>query len=201
MTKWVLASHNAGKVKELAELLAPYGIELSSAADHKVPEPEETESTFAGNAKLKALHTAKQTKLPALADDSGLAIDALDGAPGVYSARWAGPEKDFTLAMERIRETLVDAGTHPIGAEAAFICNLCLAEPDGKTQQFEGRVEGTLTFPPRGDLGFGYDPIFIPEGHNQTFGEMQPAEKHAISHRANAFNKLVKAVFKDKKAA
>ncbi len=186
----VLASHNAGKLEELKALLAPFGVAISSAANHGVPEPEETGDSFVDNASLKALHTANHTGKPALADDSGLVVAALGGAPGIYSARWAGPNKDFSLAMERVREALVEAGCHPIGADAYFTCVLCLAWPNGETHWFEGQVHGNLTFPPRGDKGFGYDPIFVPQDHTLSFGEMEPDEKHRMSHRAVAFDKL-----------
>lgn len=191
LPRLVLATHNPGKVKELADLLAPYGTQVSSAGDHRVPEPEETGATFAENAALKARHTARLTGLPALADDSGLAVDALDGAPGIYSARWAGPGKDFTVAMDKVRQALLAKGITPEGARAHFVCHLTLARPNGAQQDFPGMVQGRLTFPPRGDKGFGYDPIFIADGHTRTFAEMEPAEKHAISHRADAFRKFV----------
>jgi len=188
----VLATHNPGKVRELDALLRPYGVEISSAADHQVPEPEETGTTFAENAALKAHHTAQATGLPALADDSGLAVDALAGAPGIYSARWGGVHKDFALAMERVQQELQSKGMDPEGANAHFICHLTLALPDGSQEDFEGTIHGTLTFPPRGDKGFGYDPIFIAKGHDLTFAEIEPDKKHAISHRADAFAKFIK---------
>ena len=187
----VLASHNPGKLREIQALLEPLNIAVVSAAARGVEEPEETGASFAENAALKARHSAKITGLVALADDSGLAVAALAGAPGIYSARWAGPSKDFTAAMKRVEESLRARGVEPNGAEAAFICNLALAWPDGRVEQFEGEVQGTLTFPPRGTEGFGYDPIFIPTGGTVSFGEMNPVAKHRISHRALAFQKLV----------
>lgn len=189
-SRWVIASHNAGKVREIGELLEPYALQAVSAGELNLPEPEETGDTFAANARIKAIAAMQGSGLPALADDSGLAIPALDGAPGIYSARWAGPDKDFSLAMERIRLELESHRVKPEGAAAYFICNLCLALPGGKTHHFEGRVDGTLTFPPRGTQGFGYDPIFIPAGGQLTFAEIAPADKHAISHRAHAFKLL-----------
>ncbi len=183
----VIATHNAGKVREISALLGPYVRTFQSAGELGLPEPEETGETFIENAKIKALSAARLSGKPALADDSGLAVMALNGAPGVYSARWAGPEKDFSVAMKRLEETLQGAADR----SAAFVCALCLAWPDGKTACFEGRVEGDLTFPPRGERGFGYDPVFIPAGCARTFAEMSPEEKHAISHRAQAFAQLV----------
>lgn len=182
----VIASHNAGKIKEIGELLKPFSIATKSAKDFSVDEPEETGSTFAENAELKAKHTAAQAKLPALADDSGLVVPALGGAPGIYSARWAGPDKNFASAFARIQSELGGKSS-----AAYFICTLALGLPDGKTHLFEGRIDGTLTFPPRGNQGFGYDPIFIPDGYAITFGEMDPVEKNRISHRARAFTKLI----------
>lgn len=186
----VIASHNAGKVREIGDLVAPLGIACVSAAALDLLAPEETGATFAENAALKALAASSASGLAALADDSGLAVTALDGEPGIYSARWAGPDKDFGQAMAKVEEALAGAADR----SAAFICNLCLAWPDGKTQAFEGRVEGTLVWPPQGHRGFGYDPIFQPEGEAQTFGEMDPAQKHAMSHRAKAFTQLVAAL-------
>jgi len=192
----VVASHNQGKVREIRDLLEPYGIEPVSAGELNLPEPEETESTFIGNAELKALAAAKASGLPALSDDSGLAVEALDGAPGIYSARWAGPEKDFSLAMARVEEELKAKGAlTPDARRAAFICALTLAWPDGHRESFEGRVEGHLIWPPRGTQGFGYDPVFVATGDKITFAEMDPAAKHAISHRADAFRQLVAACF------
>ncbi len=187
----VIASHNAGKAREMAELLAPYGVEVVSAAALGLPEVEETGETFAANAELKALAAARAAGLPALADDSGLSVDALGGAPGIYSARWAGPQKDFAMAMQRVNRQLgPDADRR-----ARFTSALALAWPDGHVESFEGEVHGRLVWPPRGDRGFGYDPIFLPEGRSQTFGEMDPAGKHSISHRAEAFRRLAAACF------
>ncbi len=191
--KLVVASHNAGKVREIGDLLAPFGIETVSAGELGLEEPEETGDTFRANAELKALAAAKAANLPALADDSGLCVNALNGAPGIYSARWAGPSKDFEFAMEKLRRGMLEAG--PVDVGAHFICGLALAWPDGHVEYFEGRVDGELTWPPRGEKGFGYDPIFIPEGHDITFGEMEPDAKHAMSHRADAFRQLVNACF------
>lgn len=182
----VIASHNPGKVREIAELLEPFGLEAIRADSLGLPEPEETGLTFAANAELKALAAAIGARLPALADDSGLVVPALGGAPGVYSARWAGPGKDFDLAMERVRKGLAQQDDR----SAHFVCALALGWPDGTCEVFEGRVDGTLVFPPRGELGFGYDPIFLPEGESETFGEMEPSRKHAMSHRARAFEQL-----------
>ena len=187
----VVASHNPGKVKEIKELIAPFGIDAIGAAALGLPEPEETGTSFAENAKLKAEAAMGGSGLPALADDSGLCVAALDGAPGIYSARWAGPNKDFRIAMQRVEAELRDKDTRD--ARAFFVCALALAAPGADTELFEGRVYGSLTFPPRGDKGFGYDPIFLPEGYRFTFGEMDPAAKHAISHRARAFAKFVAA--------
>lgn len=185
----VIATHNKGKVPEIAALLKEYVAKFPSAGELGLAEPEETETTYIGNAALKARAAALASGLPALADDSGVSVAGLDGAPGIYSARWAGPTKDFTLAMDRVRQEL-EAALDRKGDRAAFICALALAWPDGHVEAVEGRLEGTLTFPPRGGRGFGYDPIFIPDGYNITCGEMDPAEKQAISHRADAFNKL-----------
>jgi XTP/dITP diphosphohydrolase len=192
-TGLIVATHNPGKLREIVELLAPYGIHVSSAAEHGLPEPEETGTTFLANAELKALAAALAAGVPALSDDSGLAVDGLDGAPGIYSARWAGPSKDFGAAMARVERELAERGS--TNRRAHFISALTLAWPDGHYESFEGRVSGTLTFPPRGDRGFGYDPIFIPDGLTQTFGEMHEATKHRISHRARAFSQLVEACF------
>jgi len=189
-SKLVLASHNPGKAKEIAELLAPFAIEVISAGALGLPEPEETEDSFIGNAKLKALAAARASKLPALADDSGICVDALDGAPGIYSARWAGPSKDFYAAMDRVLKGMAD---RPRGAH--FVAALALAWPDGHCEAFEGKVFGTLVDAPRGTRGFGYDPIFRPDGYAVTFGEMDPDEKHRISHRAVAFRQLVAGCF------
>ncbi len=187
----VLASHNPGKVKEIHELLAPFGADVVSAGALGLPEPEETEDSFIGNAKLKALAAATASGLPALADDSGLAVQALQGAPGIYSARWAGPNKDFAAAMAKVIGLLKPAKDRA----AEFVCALALAWPDGHCECFEGRIAGVIIDQPRGDRGFGYDPIFLPVGGSLTFGEMEPAAKHAISHRAKAFQQLVAACF------
>jgi XTP/dITP diphosphohydrolase len=189
----VVASHNQGKLREIIELLAPFGIKAVSASELGLPEPEETGSSFADNATLKAEAAAKGAGLPALADDSGLCVPALDNAPGIYSARWAGPSKDFRIAMRRVEEELRDTESHDM--RAFFVCALALAAPGATTQVFEGRVYGSLAFPPRGDKGFGYDPIFVADGMHETFGEIAPPTKHGMSHRARAFEKLVKAVF------
>ncbi|WP_019645073.1 RdgB/HAM1 family non-canonical purine NTP pyrophosphatase [Novispirillum itersonii] len=186
----IVASHNAGKVREIRDLLAPFSIDVRSAGDLNLPEPEETGSTYAENAILKAVAAATAANLPALSDDSGVSVSALDGAPGIYSARWAGPEKDFAMAMRKVIDLV---GPNP-DRSVAFICVLCVAWPDGHTECFEGRIDGTLT-EPRGTNGFGYDPFFTPDGYDQTFGEMDPAAKHAISHRARAFTKLVESCF------
>lgn len=192
----LVASHNAGKVREIADLVRRLGIEVVSAAELGLPEPEETGTSFEENAALKARAGAQAGGLPALADDSGLAVDALDGAPGIYSARWAGPERDFAAAMARVEDELRRRGAEaPAGRRAHFVCALALAWPDGHCEVFTGRVFGRLVWPPRGEKGFGYDPIFLPEGHDLTFGEMEPDAKHAISHRAEAFGKLLDACF------
>ena len=185
----VVASHNQGKVREIKALLGPHGIHPISAGALGLPEPEETGLTFAANAEIKALASAKGGGHAALADDSGLCVDALDGAPGIYSARWAGPTKDFRIAMTRIHDELRHKGL--TSSAAKFVCALCVALPSGEMQTFEGEVHGRLTFPPRGDHGFGYDPIFIADGMEQTFAEIEPARKHAMSHRAKAFEKLL----------
>ncbi|MBB5517588.1 RdgB/HAM1 family non-canonical purine NTP pyrophosphatase [Amphiplicatus metriothermophilus] len=187
----VIASHNAGKVREINELLAPFGIGATSAASLALPEPEETADSFAGNALLKARTAAEASGLPALADDSGLEVAALADAPGIYSARWAGPEKDFAKAMAKVEAALAEIGAED--RRARFVCALALAWPDGHAEVFEGEARGSVVFPPRGDRGFGYDPIFLPDGESETFGEMDPARKHALSHRAQAFAKLVAA--------
>jgi len=189
--KLVIASHNQGKVREIGDLLAPFGADVVSAATLGLPEPEETGATFVANAELKARAAATASGLPALADDSGLAVTALGGAPGIYSARWAGPEKDFVAAMARIDAELGDAADR----SAHFVCVLSLAWPDGHCDSFEGTVAGEIVWPPRGDKGFGYDPIFRPIGGSLTFAEIEPAAKHAISHRADAFRQLVAACF------
>ncbi|MFT8472204.1 RdgB/HAM1 family non-canonical purine NTP pyrophosphatase [Acetobacter persici] len=187
-SKLVLASHNAGKLAEFSTLLADFGVTVLSAGDLNLPEPEETATTFAGNAAIKALAAARATGLPALADDSGLCVSALGGAPGIYSARWAGPDKDFPAAMARIED-----GIGSDERDAWFICVLCLAYPDGTTHSFEGRVDGSITCPPRGEKGHGYDPIFTSTGESRTFAEMEEAEKNAISHRARAFQAFKQA--------
>ena len=188
-SRLVVASHNEGKVREIKALLGPHGILPVSAGSLGLPEPEETGTTFAANAKIKAVASATGSKHAALADDSGLCVEALDGAPGIHSARWAGPTKDFRIAMNRIHDELRHKGVAT--SRAKFVCALCVALPSGETQVFEGEVQGHLTFPPRGDRGFGYDPIFIADGMEQTFAEIDPAQKHAISHRAKAFEKLL----------
>jgi XTP/dITP diphosphohydrolase len=185
----VLASHNRGKLREIAELVGPFGVEAVSAIDLGLAEPDETEPDFAGNARLKALAAATASGLPALADDSGFCVAALGGAPGVYSARWAGPDKNFAAAMQRVHTELGAAEDR----RAWFVCALCLAWPDGETATYLGRVEGTLAWPPRGTLGFGYDPMFVPGGGSQTYGEIDQARKHATSHRARAMAQLVAA--------
>lgn len=187
----VIASHNDGKVREINELLSPSGIEAVSAKKLGLEDPEETGITFAENALLKARAAAEASGLPALADDSGLSVAALGGAPGIYSARWAGEPRNFDAAMKKVGEALEESGTEDFSAR--FVCALALAWPDGEEAVFEGEVMGTLVFPPRGDNGFGYDPIFVAEGYDITFGEMDPEEKHSISHRADAFRKLMKA--------
>jgi XTP/dITP diphosphohydrolase len=187
-TRLVVASHNTGKVREILDLVAPYGLSVVPAAELGLPEPEETGTTFVANAKLKAVAAAQAGGLPALADDSGIEVGALGGAPGIYSARWAGPTKDFSIAMRKLADELRtrDAWA-PAGPWANFIAVLCLAWPDGETAVFEGKVYGHLVWPPRGTKGFGYDPMFVPDGHTLTFGEMEPDAKHALSHRARAF--------------
>jgi XTP/dITP diphosphohydrolase len=192
----VVASHNAGKVREIGELMQPYGVDTVSAADLDLPEPDETEATFEGNARLKARAAVQASGLPALADDSGLTVEALGGAPGIYSARWAKtPQgRDFGHAMQAVWEKL-EAIAAPEPRRAAFVCALTLAWPDGHDETFLGTCAGRLVWPPRGDRGFGYDPVFMAEGHDITFGEMEPGRKHTISHRANAFHRLVTACF------
>ena len=186
----VIASHNKGKVREIAELLGAYVAHFPSAGDLNLAEPDETETTFIGNAELKARAAASASGLPALADDSGLVVPALGGAPGIYSARWAGPAKDFDVAMKRVESELGDGDP-----SAYFVCALSLAWPDGHVESVEGRIHGRLTFPGRGEKGFGYDPIFIPNGDDRTFAEIEPNEKHSISHRADAFGQLVARCF------
>ena len=186
----VIASHNPGKVEEIAALLAPFRINAVAARELGIQEPEETGPTFEANAALKARAAAEASGLPALADDSGLVVPALGGAPGIYSARWAGEAKDFRVAMERVHRELGDKER-----TALFVAVLALASPDGDVELFRGEVEGSLVWPPRGDRGFGYDPMFVPKGGSLTFGEMDPTEKHKISHRARAFAKLVEGEF------
>ena len=192
----LVATHNKGKLEEMADLLAPFGVTLSSNADHGLPEPEETETTFVGNARIKAHAAAQATGLPALADDSGITIDGLGGAPGVYTADWAEtPQgRDFGMAMERAWAEL-EAANAPYPRLAQFRCTLVLAWPDGHDAVFEGVMPGQIVWPMRGDQGHGYDPIFQPEGHTQTFGEMDRWEKNKISHRADAFAKLIAGCF------
>jgi XTP/dITP diphosphohydrolase len=194
----VIATHNPGKLAEMRELLAPHGIEAVSAGELGLGEPEETGATFAANARIKAVAAAMAAKLPAFADDSGLVVDALDGAPGLFSARWAGPTKDFNAAMSRVERLLQERGaTTPDKRKAHFVSSLCVAWPDDHVEEVEARVDGTLVWPPRGSAGFGYDPMFLPDGFDRTFGEMTSLEKHGLpplglglSHRARAFVKL-----------
>ena len=200
----VIATHNSGKLREMRELLAPYGIEAQSAGELGLPEPEETGTTFAANARIKAEAAASATGKVAFADDSGLVVEALGGEPGIHSARWAGPDKDFGAAMNRIQTLLIERGAkEPDQRRAHFIAALCLAWPDGHVEEFEGRVNGVVAWPPRGDRGFGYDPLFRPDGFDITFGEMDADEKHGLppkskglSHRARAFVKLADACLK-----
>ena len=197
----VIATHNQGKLKEMRELLAPYGVATHSSADLGLPEPKETGKTFAANARIKALAAARASGKAAFADDSGLVIDALGGEPGIHSARWAGPDKDFRAAMNRIQTLLIERGAkEPEQRRAHFIAALCLAWPDNHVEEFEGRVDGVAVWPPRGDQGFGYDPLFRPDGFDRTFGQMNAEEKHGLppqgqglSHRARAFIKLADA--------
>ena len=185
----VLASHNKGKLAEIADLLRPLGLEVVAAGDLGLPEPVEDAADFVGNARIKALAAARASALPALADDSGFCVAALGGRPGVQSARWAGPEKDFAAAMARVNAEIGQDADR----RAWFVAALCLAWPDGHTETFVGRVDGTAIFPPRGALGFGYDPMFLPAGATETFAEMAPGAKHSVSHRARAFAQLVAA--------
>ncbi|MDX2073524.1 MAG: RdgB/HAM1 family non-canonical purine NTP pyrophosphatase [Alphaproteobacteria bacterium] len=194
----VIATHNAGKLREFESLLAPLGIAVKSAGQLGIPEPEETGATFAENAELKARYSMLASGLPALADDSGLVIPALGGAPGIYSARWAGPDKNFNTAFDRIEKEL-DAAGAPASSPAYFACALALAFPGGECIHFEGRAHGTLTFPPRGKNGFGYDPVFIPEGYDVTFAELEANTKQAISHRARAFSEFL--IYMEQRAA
>jgi XTP/dITP diphosphohydrolase len=196
--KLVIATHNPGKLAEMRELLAPYGIEAVSAGELGLDEPDETGNDFRSNAAIKAVAAAKASKLPSFADDSGIVVDALGGAPGIYSARWAGPSKDFAAAMAQIERLLQERGaTAPEMRKADFVSALCVAWPDDHLEEVEARVDGTLVWPPRGTAGFGYDPMFLPDGHDRTFGEMTSLEKHGLpplglglSHRARAFVKL-----------
>ena len=197
----VIATHNPGKLREMRELLAAYGVEAISASDLQLPEPEETGTTFAANGRIKAEAAARAAGLPAFADDSGLAVDALGGEPGIYSARWGGERKDFGAAMQKVADRLREQGAlSPEQRRAHFVSALCVAWPDGHAEEFEGRVSGTLVWPPRGDKGFGYDPMFMPDGFERTFGEMTGEEKHGLpprgqglSHRARAFMQLAAA--------
>ncbi|HET7384420.1 MAG TPA: RdgB/HAM1 family non-canonical purine NTP pyrophosphatase [Pseudolabrys sp.] len=197
----VVATHNPGKLKEMRELLAPYGLAIQSASDLGLPEPKETGRTFATNARIKALAAARASGKPAFADDSGLVVDALGGEPGINSARWAGPDKDFRAAMNRIQTLLIERGAKALDQRRAhFFAALCLAWPDGHVEEFEGRIDGVAVWPPRGDKGFGYDPLFRPDGFDHTFGQMSAEEKHGLppqgqglSHRARAFMKLAEA--------
>jgi XTP/dITP diphosphohydrolase len=197
----VIATHNPGKLAEMRELLAPYGIDATSAGELKLPEPDETGMSFRDNARIKAEAAAKAAGLPAFADDSGLVVDSLDGEPGIYSARWAGLDKNFFRAMAVIDEKLRERGaTAPDKRKAHFVSALCVAWPDGHVEEFEAQVDGTLVWPPRGDKGFGYDPMFLPDGYARTFGEMSSEEKHGLpprglglSHRARAFVMLAEA--------
>ncbi|WP_375271125.1 RdgB/HAM1 family non-canonical purine NTP pyrophosphatase [Sphingomonas sp.] len=191
--KLVIASHNAGKVREIAALLEGRGLDVVSAGALDLPEPEETGTTFVMNAELKARAAADLSGLPALADDSGLCVDALGGDPGIFSARWGGENKDFAHAMRLVENKLSAQPDAP--RDAHFVCALALAWPDGHVEWFEGRVDGTLVWPPRGDKGHGYDPVFLPDGHDQTFGEMDEPAKNEISHRGDAFRQMVAAVF------
>ncbi|MDP6709428.1 MAG: RdgB/HAM1 family non-canonical purine NTP pyrophosphatase [Alphaproteobacteria bacterium] len=193
----IVASHNPGKVAEIQDLLAPYRVDCVAAGTLGLAEPEETGASFTENAELKAVAAAEAGRLPALADDSGLVVEALGGAPGIYSARWAGPERDFALAMAEVERRLQAAGaTGAQGRRAAFVSVLTLAWPDGHRESFEGRVAGCLVWPPRGERGFGYDPVFQADGLDVTFGELAPEEKHRISHRAVAFRRLIDACFR-----
>jgi len=192
----VLASHNKGKLKEIGHLLEPFGISVISASDLGLDEPEETENTYAGNARIKAHFAAKASGKPALSDDSGFSVEILDGAPGVYSADWAETSngRNFSMAMSKIWDKIQHAEKP---CKAKFCCTLCLAWPDGHDELFEGSINGEIAWPPRGNNGFGYDPMFIAEGMHQTFGEMLPTDKHLISHRADAFKKLIKTFEKE----
>lgn len=194
-SRLLVASHNTGKVREIRDLVAGHALDVVSAADLNLPEPEETGATFIENARIKALAGALASGMPALSDDSGIEVEALSGAPGIYSARWAGPGKDFGFAMQRVEREVRDLGgwNGPTPPRANFTAALCLAWPDGEADVFEGKVYGHLVWPPRGTRGFGYDPMFVAEGQTLTFGEMEPDAKHAISHRARAFALFVRA--------
>jgi XTP/dITP diphosphohydrolase len=202
----VIATHNPGKLREMRELLAPYGIDAVSAGELGLAEPDETGASFRANARIKAVAAAAASNGPAFSDDSGLVVDALDGAPGIHSARWAGPGKDFGAAMRRVDQLLRERGaTRPEQRTAHFVSALCIAWPDRHVEEFEARVDGTLVWPPRGTLGFGYDPMFLPDGHARTFGEMPAEEKHGLpprgkglSHRARAFRKLAEACLRSR---
>ena len=191
----VIATHNEGKVRELGELFEPFGIECVSAGSLGLGEPEETGETFAENAKIKAEAAAAASGMLAIADDSGLEVAALGGAPGIHAARWGGPNRDFRVAMERVNRELEASGM--TDRRANFICALALAQPPGETLVFTGKVHGTLVWPPRGERGFGYDPIFVPDGHSASFGEMDPAKKNAMSHRMQAFEQLMLGTYSD----
>ncbi|MBM3502236.1 MAG: RdgB/HAM1 family non-canonical purine NTP pyrophosphatase [Alphaproteobacteria bacterium] len=192
----VIATHNPGKVREFDDLFRPLGVTLKSASALGLAEPEETGTTFRANAELKALAAAKASGQVALSDDSGLVVPALDGDPGIHSARWAGPTKDFAVAMQRVHDQLVARNVSSSRCRAHFVAALSLAWPDGHCETFQGEIHGQLVWPPRGERGFGYDPMFIPEGHAETFGEMDPAAKHAMSHRAHAFRQLIDGCFR-----
>ena len=197
----VIATHNPGKLAEMRELLAIYGVDAISAGELKLVEPEETGDTFRANARIKAEAAAKASKLPAFADDSGLAVDALDGQPGIHSARWAGPDKDFRVAMNKVQSLMIERGAKSAERRRGhFVSALCVAWPDGHVEEFEATVDGNVVWPPRGNLGFGYDPLFLPDGETKTFGEMSSEDKHGLpprgrglSHRARAFLKLAGA--------
>lgn len=189
----IVASHNDGKVREIAEMLKPWAVEVVSAAGLGLAEPEETETTYQGNAALKALAAAQVAGLPALADDSGFEVEAINNSPGLYSARWAGPDRDFSFAMKKVHEAVQASGQSD--RRCRFVCALSLAWPDGHVETVEGRIEGEMVWPPRGEKGFGYDPMFQPLGHNLTFGEADPDWKHSVSHRAVAFADLIARCF------
>lgn len=195
-SKIVIATHNKGKLEEFAALLRPYGVEAVSAGDLGLPEPAETETSFAGNARIKARAAMRASGLIAVSDDSGLCVDALDGQPGVHTADWAGPDRDWNMAMRLVEEKLLAKGaTTPDQRRAQFVCTLCVAWPDGEERIYEGRIPGTLAWPPRGKLGHGYDPVFVPDGETRCFAELAPEEKNRISHRAKALDKLVRDLF------